>query len=424
MSNSDFDKPFIDFPDLVMLLNKRGLSIRNPMAAIDLLKIYGYYPVINGFKREFQVSTEDELYKDGTSLEQLMAEFILDSQFQEIFLTGVFPVENHFKNVIGYQVAKNFGVNNHQETDPTNPSPSMLSYLNPSHYVSTNSIKRSKTTKHIRDSVLQSDDNPVKYYREHHNHIPPWIMMQNMMLGEAVKYFQILPEDLKTAIVEEMIDPIPSENLDQKKALFLTSIEMLRQFRNAAAHSSPLYLVKDSQDNSISLKVLKKYLGNAILSMREKTKYPLSNLYGALLSLILLSRNPGQRSNLIEKLRQIESTYLSDENDLMYTTYNTYLKIAHLPKDYIKRLENAHLELQKHNHLHFEFESDDGTIKNGFDVNRHPVYDIAQERQVYISDNSTKYHFNSDCPAIRNIPTHQISLQRAKERGLTKCTRE
>ncbi|MGK4058131.1 Abi family protein [Loigolactobacillus coryniformis] len=426
MDESNFDKPFIDFPDLVKLLEKRGLSISNEQVANDLFKTYGYYPIINGFKKPFQSDPKNELYNNNASLEQVFSEFVLDSQFQEIFLTALFPIENHFKNIIGYFVSKFFGVNNHDTFDSDNPDPKIPNYLSLANYTNTKSVKKRTTIEFIKDKVLTSKDDPTAYYRKHKNHIPPWIMMRNMMLGTAIRYYQILPADLKTAIINEMIVPIENENIGQKKELFLSSIEILRKFRNAAAHSSPLYLLKVNQDNDPSIKVLKKYMGPSILTKSDKrvSGRGTRDLFAGLICLMLLARNEGQRSALLEKLVALENSYSENKDDFIYKTYKTYLKISGLPENYIERLQLANQKLIEHNYTTLKLSSKNGDTSVSLKFQVNPKYGIAQDRKVFITRAGNKYHMNKDCPALKGSNIQEISILSAKQRGLEKCNRE
>lgn len=346
MTRQTFDKPFKDFPGLIELLKSRGLNIRNEETAINLLKIYGYYPVINGFKKSFQTDFNEEKYQPNVQIEQLFSEFILDSQFQEILLTSIFPIENHFKNMLGYLISKNFGVNNFETNDANNPDNTVLSYLDPSNYHNSGRVKALDTMNFIKANVLTSSDDPVAYYRKNKNHVPAWILCQNMMFGTSVKLFQILPSNLKEALTNEMILPIDNENITAKKELLLLELEILRKFRNSAAHSSPVYLLHVDQSSDPSVKLLKRYLGEQILTREEgRQGIGTRNLYAALIGILLLTRNSGQRTNTIQQIKRLRDTYMQNHNDTSFDAYNHYIRIAQLPTDYVERLERASMIL-------------------------------------------------------------------------------
>lgn len=432
---SPFDKPFLDFTELIELLVSRGLTINNKVTATELLQEYGYYNLINGFKPPFLQGNHkqngSEIFKTDASLIKIAGEFFLDSQFQEILLTDILPVENHFKTLIGYEVAKKFGVNDHTADDPSNPDPSEQSYLYPDNYITQN---RNSVISFIRNKVLiKCKDNPVKYYRENHNHIPPWILVSNMTLGEAVKFFQILPSKLKTNVVNGLIDPIKNEDLGEKKLLFLSAVEVLRQFRNAAAHSSPVYLTKahfsPHMINQPSAKVLKKYLGPGSMS-NELGISKLNNLYVALLMILLLTQKQARREHFVQKLESLEQSYLvSNENSEHQFTrdlYFTYLEMADLPQDYISRLKEANEILDTHGTLSDQIIMTDlnGNPETfSFEIPRHSNGAIAQNSLVWVLPHGRSYHRSLNCSRIRgsNHQPRQEYLIDAQQQGLTPC---
>lgn len=431
---SPFDKPFLDFPELIELLVSRGLIINSKFTATELLQEYGYYNLINGFKPPFlhgnHKQNGSETFKTDASLIKIAGEFLLDSQFQEILLTDILPVENHFKTLIGYEVAKNFGVNDHTVNDPNNPDSSEQSYLYPDNYITQN---RNDVISFIRNKVLTSDDNPVKYYRENHNHIPPWILVSNMTLGSAAEFYKILPSNLKTNVVNGLIDPLKNEDLGQKKMLFLSAVEVLRQFRNAAAHSSPVYLTKANFSkhmiNPPSAKVLKKYLGSGSISNAPGISKR-NNLFVALLMILLLTQKQARREHFVQKLETLEQSYLvSNENsEHQFTSdlYYTYLEMADLPKDYIPRLKKANEILDTHGTLSDQIILTD---QNGnpetvsLEIPLHSNGAVAQNRLVWVLPNGRSYHLSSSCSRIRGSNHHprQEYLIEAQERGLTPC---
>ncbi|WP_054678535.1 Abi family protein [Lacticaseibacillus sharpeae] len=423
---SVFDKPFVDFPDLIDVLKKRGLTIINDFQAIDLLKDYGYYKLINGYKKNYQQSPSngDETFIPGATMDQLFAQFVLDSQFQELFLTTVFPVENHFKNLIGYEVAKKFGVNNFTKDDPKNPDPKVQSYLHPDNYTGST---RNDVVSYIHNRVLDSDDNPVAYYKTHKNHIPPWIMMSNMTLGSAVRYFQILPKSLKTNIVQEIVDPIDGEDIGAKKELVTIGFEILRQFRNASAHSNPLYLYKAKLESNPSPRIMSTYIGSGIV--RKKSLVGRNDLFSALLFLLMLTQKPVRRSLFIQSLQDIEDSYLFDENDFTTSVYNDYLINSGLPVNYIEQLRKANVELTKHSKIHSQItvtSTSGDSLNVPLILNRHPSGSVAQEQTVWVTKRGKSYHHSKECAALKTSSQepYEITLIDAQSKGLTKCKRE
>ncbi|WP_390410072.1 Abi family protein [Lacticaseibacillus jixiensis] len=345
-NNEKFDKPFVDIPDLLSLLQSRGVKVTHPDVAAGLLRDYGYYGLVNGFKRGFLTSEsthDSEIYEAGTSLLDMASHYLIDSQFQQLFLTSLFPIENQFRTLIGYEVGKEFGVNNYGPNDPHNPDPSVPSYLDVNNYTGKT---RNSVIEYIRSHVLTSLDDPTAYYREKHNHIPPWIMMSNMMLGTAVKYYRILPVQQRVNIAHALLPASIGTNEQVLVANVLSAMDALRQFRNSAAHSSPMYLNKvNYKRNALSepsKKFFSKFVGKDVFR-GLKGFCGINDLFAALFFIIVLTPQPARRIAFMFQLKELER---QNDTNTLRDNYQKYLNQAGLPIDYIARLELAMNNLQ------------------------------------------------------------------------------
>lgn len=230
---------------------------------------------------------------------------------------------------------------------------------------------------------------------------------------------------MKNSVTDELVNSFDGENYNIKKGLILSCLEVLRQFRNAAAHSLPLYLKSVNQKNDPSLKALRNYLGVAIITKAERSKgIGVRNLYAALVCLILLTRNYGSRTTLIQKLQAIEDQYLLSQNALLRDTYHTYLDVAKIPVNFIERLTVASEKLETHRFENAEFVfADEGEILVHLKLPKTPNSAIAQNALVYTSKSGKKYHLLKGCPSLkRSIHKTQITILRARERNLSPCS--
>ena len=48
----------------------------------------------------------------------------------------------------------------------------------------------------IENVLAKSTDNPVKFYRETNNHIPPWILVKNLYFDTCIKLYEFLTNAL------------------------------------------------------------------------------------------------------------------------------------------------------------------------------------------------------------------------------------
>lgn len=398
----EFDKPYKNYDELIEILVHRGLKIENEEYAKFLLQTVGYYPLINGFKKPFLIEDNPEKFEPGTTLEDLYNLYIIDSQFQELFLTNVLYIEKHLASLLGNLIGKYYGVNNFNETDENNPNPEVRSYLDAHNYRGT---KRYSVLREVKRQMEICKNNPIKYYRENKNHIPPWILTQNLYFGTNIQLYSIQKSNIKTAIVQKMVPIKENENLDAKKGLFGCLAEILRQFRNTAAHFSPMYLKKVSQRNTPSKRFLSFYLGNQIWGDNDPSGLGENDLYSALLAIFLLMRDPAKRRVLLIKLSALDDSY--DQDDNYRRSYRKYLDAASLPVDYIDRLKSVEINIENLGNSALTLQSQK----------------VGLLKTVYHVKGSNTYHKDKNCRYIRNNSSSisEISEQVALDRGYRAC---
>lgn len=333
---STFDKPFTDIKTQIKILKDRNLRITDEVYAAKFLENYGYYELINGNKLPFLDSRDPEVFIDGTEFTDLVGHYFIDAAYRRLFLTAILPIENHFKTLIGFQVAENFGVCNYKLGDPKSPDSEVQSYLYPDNYVG-------KSKNHmiwrIHNKVLTVDKDPIRYYRENHNHIPPWVLMSNMMLGDSIMYYRILPEPLREKIDNLLVPKTKVVHLSNESEIIAAALDVLRQFRNCSAHSSPLNLAKATfQNNGLTLPLkidLIQYTGNSVYDGLSHQN-GINDLFGAFIFLVLLTTEPQARGSFIQNLTILDQSY---RNGNISKSYKAYLKQTNMPSNYIERLD-------------------------------------------------------------------------------------
>lgn len=346
MSEINFDKPFMPFDGMVEKLRSKHLTINND---IDekllriLLKDYGYSFIINGYKHPFTHKdvNGNEFFNDNVSVQDIYNMYFIDSTLSELLFKNTLHVENKLKATLGYIIAEKYGVDSNLDSDS--------SYLNSDNY--TDNGKSSNVLGKIRSKISNpySSSRLLKHYKTSKNHIPPWILVQSLTFGELIRYYKIQKGDVKTKVVNNFL-PCKEQDVANTKALFISSLELLRCFRNSAAHSSPIYFFdpytdeKNTSEKILPKKELIKFLGPNIFNNNFDPRiknFGRKDLYGVMLVLILLL-NTLQGRAFLRDLQNFNNT-LQDE---IFTNIE-YLKYSHLPSEYIQRLENARKHLEE-----------------------------------------------------------------------------
>lgn len=76
---SEEPHPFTTIDQQIQLLEDRKLIFRSKEYAKQILSMYGYYNVINGYKDNYVISVDgEEQYKEGVTFEQIVSLFSMD----------------------------------------------------------------------------------------------------------------------------------------------------------------------------------------------------------------------------------------------------------------------------------------------------------------------------------------------------------
>ena len=106
------EKTFKTYDEMIELLRSRNMNIPNgapKRKAKIILQREGYYNIVNGYKRPFLSSSNPEMYKDGTTLDELFALYAFDRSIRDIFLRATLHIETNTKNLISYTFSSQYG---------------------------------------------------------------------------------------------------------------------------------------------------------------------------------------------------------------------------------------------------------------------------------------------------------------------------
>lgn len=217
------DKPFRSFSELVSVLQcKHKLFVPNPSEAEKVLTIVPYYDLVNGYKDLFMNGTDE--FSPFVTFDDLYLFHIFNHGFQVTLFPFSTIIENYFKNVLAYVIAKDFGVFESH-------------YLAKSHYIgnignrSFSDVQNGITATYKGNHI----DEPTLYYSNRHNHIPPWILLKNVTFSRSVNLFEFLKSEQRSQVCDILLPfDIPQ---NQKYQLLLYSLTLIRKCRNTIAHN-------------------------------------------------------------------------------------------------------------------------------------------------------------------------------------------
>ena len=101
-------KSFSNYNDqLLHLRDSRKLTVGDESFALACLKKYGYYNLINGYKKPFK--KPDGSYSENASFEDIVELYRFDARLRELFLRYLLLVESQIKSVTSYHFCNKHG---------------------------------------------------------------------------------------------------------------------------------------------------------------------------------------------------------------------------------------------------------------------------------------------------------------------------
>lgn len=116
-------KPFMTYEQQIQKLRDKNLTIADENEAKSILQQDGYYALITGYKDLFK-NPSTKNYRDGTTLQDILALYQFDEQLRELTLRHLLHIERHIRSSLSYAFCDKFG---DQQT----------AYLNPANYDNT-----------------------------------------------------------------------------------------------------------------------------------------------------------------------------------------------------------------------------------------------------------------------------------------------
>lgn len=227
----------------ITALKEKGLSIENDEMAARVLQRYGYYNVINSYKEPYQSNCDGvKTYIEGTTFAQIYSMFTLDHNLRNSTMAAMLELEECLRAAVAEVLAVNFGV-------------SQVEYLNFRNYRDRNCNNPKFTLNAILGKLhnaVGSDKDPIRYYRERYNVVPPWILLKGTYFSMLINLVKYLKKEQKQQLMRMVLKiPADVEITDELTTLFQTSLYICLDYRNAAAHGGRIYNFHSQYTDSI-----------------------------------------------------------------------------------------------------------------------------------------------------------------------------
>lgn len=236
MKTNKSQRPFKTYRQQLKILRNRNLKIDDGNKAINYLKKYGYYNIINGYKEIFLMPhTNIETYFDGTHFENIISLYKFDKKIRHIFMYYLLDFETLIKNKISYYHSElndnkfNYLDVNNFEGDIKDITSLILNITNS---INTNTSKKS---------------NAISHYMDKYKELPLWVLFRHLTFGNISYFYKLLLTDIKNKICKELEKEF-YDNYKQKITIsnqFLEyTINFTNIYRNVCAHEERMYFIR------------------------------------------------------------------------------------------------------------------------------------------------------------------------------------
>ena len=224
---------FTTIEQQIELLKAKDILFGDEDFAKQQLQTYGYYNIINTYKSTYMKNVDGErYYAHGTTFEKLFSLFTLDHNIRTAVMTAMLDIEEHTKAVAAEIIAQQFGTD-HRD------------YLQWRNYRDRkNTAERFRLNEILKslNNTLNSGKNPIRYYSQEYNIIPPWILFKGIYMSTLVNFVRLFKNREKTILVKRMYQC--SDELSKEKNvtnLLFDTLFICLEYRNVCAHGGRIY---------------------------------------------------------------------------------------------------------------------------------------------------------------------------------------
>lgn len=252
-------KEYKNSDELLKYIISKGISVNNEEDALNKIKTYSYYSIINTYNDIFK-NTNNE-YEKNVSFDEVYALFEFDKNLRSIFLKYSLEIEIILKSLLAETISSRYGIKE---------------YLIKENFDDT--INETIVTESI--NVINEEINKqngkheaITHYIDKYGFVPPFVLIKILTLGELSKLYAMLKQSDRQSI---------SKNFKLSDKVLRQIIINMTMIRNICAHNDRLfsfhskfrisfkYIEKDYNENSVNIYMMMKCM--EYLLPKEKKK--------------------------------------------------------------------------------------------------------------------------------------------------------
>ena len=195
------EKSYKSYRQQLNILRSRGMIIGKGSQGSRVMRILereNYYNVINGYKELFLASkataTKDEIYKTGTTFDEVYALYNFDRELRNIYLKYLLKLENTFKTVIAHEFSAKYSHDNYLKTE---------NFDNSSEHNISSSIKLIGDIQPEIARQMSKHHQAVTHYMTEHGYIPLWVLVNVLTFGKIENFYKNMKPADKTIVAKQ-----------------------------------------------------------------------------------------------------------------------------------------------------------------------------------------------------------------------------
>lgn len=256
-------KEYKTYRQLVAKLRSRGMIIGKGSQGSRVMRVLeqeNYYNVINGYKELFLErsagETSDEVYKQGTTFDEVYALYCFDREVRAIYLKYLLKLENSLKTVISHEFSAIYGHDNYLKMENFQSTASTdqgeLNYIAkknklqlPVDLQKVQKISAEENTEAVIKLIgdihqelarqMSKHHQVVTHYMTDHGYIPLWVLVNVLTFGKMTNFYLHMKDEDKKKVAK--FYSVPVKELHKY-------MNMLSMARNKCAHDERFFDIR------------------------------------------------------------------------------------------------------------------------------------------------------------------------------------
>lgn len=252
-------KEYKNSNELLDYLISKGVSVNNKEDALNKIRTYSYYSIVNTYKDAFK--NTNNKYKNNVSFCEIYALFEFDKNLRSIFLKFSLEIEMILKSLLAETISSRYGIKD---------------YLIKENFDDT----INKTTINELINAIEEEINKQKgkheavtHYINEYGFVPPFVLTKILTLGELSRLYAMLKQSDRQSI---------SKNFKLSDKVLKQIIVNMTMIRNICAHNDRLfsfhskfrisfkYIEKNYNEKSVNIYMIMKCMESLLPKDKKK----------------------------------------------------------------------------------------------------------------------------------------------------------